>query len=319
MHWLVTAKGLEENCDLARLHQALRTKRGPLWLDIEAPKKADFDLLSSGFGIHALTIEDIHQGGQRPKWEDYPGYTFLVLMAMEWTKQGVALEEQYLCISPTWVVSIHQQANPALGEVRRRLGLDPSLTQGKSMFLTYMVTEAIVDSAFPALDAIDDEVDQLEDRLVTTADQKDLAQITELKHSVTDLRRILGAQRDSFQRLVSQSLDPNQPDAALYFRDVYDHLVRQYETVDSLRDLLSGAMDTYLSTVSNRLNGTMKTLTVMASLFLPLTFLTGFFGMNFGYLTGVVQPSGAAFAGGILIMVGSLVIQIYLFRRRRWV
>jgi Mg2+ and Co2+ transporter CorA len=169
MHWLVTAKGLEENCDLARLHQALRTKRGPLWLDIEAPKKADFDLLSSGFGIHALTIEDIHQGGQRPKWEDYPGYTFLVLMAMEWTKQGVALEEQYLCISPTWVVSIHQQANPALGEVRRRLGLDPSLTQGKSMFLTYMVTEAIVDSAFPALDAIDDEVDQLEDRLVTTA------------------------------------------------------------------------------------------------------------------------------------------------------
>ena len=136
---------------------------------------------------------------------------------------------------------------------------------------------------------------------------------------MTDLRRILGAQRDSFQRLVSQSLDPNQPDAALYFRDVYDHLVRQYETVDSLRDLLSGAMDTYLSTVSNRLNGTMKTLTVMASLFLPLTFLTGFFGMNFGYLTGVVQPSGAAFAGGILIMVGSLVIQIYLFRRRRWV
>ncbi|MGC1184652.1 MAG: CorA family divalent cation transporter, partial [Candidatus Dormiibacterota bacterium] len=153
----------------------------------------------------------------------------------------------------------------------------------------------------------------------TTADQKDLAQITALKHSVTDLRRILGAQRDSFQRLVTQSLDPSQPDDSLYFRDVYDHLVRQYETVDSLRDLLSGAMDTYLSTVSNRLNGTMKTLTVMASLFLPLTFVTGFFCMNFAYLTGVVTRSGWAFAGGIILMVSSLVIQLYLFRRRHWI
>ncbi|MGC1185691.1 MAG: CorA family divalent cation transporter, partial [Candidatus Dormiibacterota bacterium] len=208
MHWLVTGKGLEKDCDLSRLKQALRAKRGVLWLDIEAPKKADFELLSSGFGIHALTIEDIKQGGQRPKWEDYPGYTFLVLMAVEWKKQEIELEEQFLCISPNWVVTIHQKPNAALDEVRRRLGTDLTLTQGRAMFLTYMVTEAIVDSAFPALDAIDEEVDQLEDRLVTTADQKDLAQITALKHSVTDLRRILGAQRDSFQRLVTQSLDP---------------------------------------------------------------------------------------------------------------
>jgi magnesium transporter len=319
MHWLVTGKGLEGNCDLTRLKAELRAKRGPLWLDIESPQAPDYQLLESGFGIHQLTIEDIRHGGQRPKWEDYPGYQFLVLVAVEWSKKAVALREQYLCISPAWIVSIHQEANPSLGEVRRRLGVDATLTQGKSVFLTYMVTEAIVDSAFPALDAIDDEVDALEDRLVTTAGQADLAQITSLKHVVTDLRRILGAQRDSFQQLVTQSLDPTAPDASLYFRDVYDHLVRQYETVDSLRDLLSGAMDTYLSTVSNRLNGTMKTLTVMASLFLPLTFLTGFFGMNFGYLTGVVQPSGAAFAGGIVLMIGSMVIQLYLFRRRRWI
>ncbi len=319
MHWLSTAKGLEENCDLGRLKQALRATRGPLWLDIQAPKAADFELLESGFGIHELTIEDMRHGGQRPKWEDYPGYVFLVLVHIEWSKKQVLLHQQYLCISPMWVVTVHADANPALGEVRRRLGVDSTLTQGKPMFLTYMVTQAIVDSAFPALEAIDEEVDALEDRLVTIANQEDLARITTLKHTITDLRRILGAQRDSFQRLVTQALDPTDTDSSLYFRDVYDHLVRQYETVDSLRDLLSGAMDTYLSTVSNRLNGTVKTLTVMASLFLPLTFLTGFFGMNFGYLTRVVQPSGPAFAGGILLMVMSLVIQLYLFRRRHWI
>lgn len=319
MHWLVTGSGLEENCDLARLKQALSAKPGPLWLDIESPKAADFELLESGFGVHKLTIEDMRQGDQRPKWEDYPGYVFLVLVAMDWSKQRMKLHRHYLCISPTWVVSVHHHPDAALGEVRRRLGVDSSLTQGSSMLLTYMVTEGIVDSAFPALDSIDEEVDALEDRLVTVASQSDLAQITTLKHTITDLRRTLGAQRDAFQRMVTQSLHPEDSDSALYFRDVYDHLVRQYETVDSLRDLLSGAMDTYLSTVSNRLNGTVKTLTVMASLFLPLTFLTGFFGMNFGYLTGVVQPTGVAFAGGILLMVLSLAIQLYLFKRRRWI
>ncbi|HEY6538682.1 MAG TPA: magnesium transporter CorA family protein [Candidatus Dormibacteraeota bacterium] len=319
MHWLVTGKGQEENCDLARLKQALRAKQGPLWLDIEAPKPADFELLRDGFGIHRLTIEDIQQGGQRPKWEDYPGYVFLVLVALEWKKQAAVLQEQYLCISPRWIISLHQKPNPGLAEVRRRLEVDPALAQGRPMFVTYLVTGAIVDSAFPALEGIDEEVDALEDRLVTTATQRDLPRITRLKHSVTDLRRILGAQRDSFQRLVTQSLDPAAPEASLYFRDIYDHLVRQYETVDSLRDLLSGAMDTYLSTVSNRLNGTMKTLTVMASLFLPLTFLTGFFGMNFAYLIRVLEPSGLAFIGAIVLMVLSLVLQLYLFRRRNWI
>jgi magnesium transporter len=319
MRWLVTQQGVEEKFDLARVKRALSDKSGPLWLDILAPTSADFELLEAGFGIHELTVEDMSHGHQRPKWEDYPGYVFLVLVSVYWQKRQLVLHQHNLCIAPAWVVSVHQEVNPELGGLRKRLGIDSSLTKGSSMFLTYLVTDAIVDCVFPVLDAIDEDVDALEDRLVTTATQPDLAEITTLKHSVSDLRRTLGAQRDALQRLVTQSLQPGQDDSALYFRDVYDHLVRQYETVDSLRDLLSGAMDTYLSTVSNRLNGTMKTLTVVASLFLPLTFLTGFFGMNFAYLTGVVQPSGIAFFGGITLMIGSLVIQLYLFKQRRWI
>ena len=117
-----------------------------------------------------------------------------------------------------------------------------------------------------------------------------------MKHSAVEMRRILGAQRDMFQRLVTLSLEPDRETTA-YYRDVYDHIIRQYETVDSLRDLLTGAMDVYLSTVSNRLNMTVKALTVVASLFLPLTFLTGFFGMNFGWLVsriGTFTPSPSA-------------------------
>jgi magnesium transporter len=134
---------------------------------------------------------------------------------------------------------------------------------------------------------------------------------------VAELRRVLGPQRDVFQRLLSHSLDHSEGDLPLYWRDVYEDLVRQYEQADSLRDLLTGAMDVYLSTVSNRLNGTMMQLTVIASVFLPLTFLTGFFGMNFGFL--VARISGvAAFAVGVSIMAATLLLQLFLFWRRGW-
>ncbi|MGH7609644.1 MAG: magnesium transporter CorA family protein, partial [Candidatus Dormibacteria bacterium] len=297
MRWLASGKGVSAEPAAAELGRALGRSGGPAWLDVQDPDAADFELISSRLGIHPLTVEDMHHQGQRPKWEEYQGYVFVVLVTPIWSGGAVVAKEQHLCISRSWVLSVHWGEAPWLEELRRRLGADPTLCRGSSSFLTYLVTEAIVDAAFPVLDRLDEQVDGLSDRLVTLATQRDLAEITGMRHSVTDLRRTLGAQRDCFQRMVTQSLGTGAGEADLYFRDVYDHLVRQYETIDSLRDLLAGAMDTYLSTVSNRLNGTMKTLTVVASLFLPLTFLTGFFGMNFAYETGVVQLSGAAFAG----------------------
>jgi magnesium transporter len=129
----------------------------------------------------------------------------------------------------------------------------------------------------------------------------------------------LGAQRDVFQRLTTHGIHLQQQDMTLYYRDVYDHIVRQYETVDSLRDLLTSTMDVYLSTVSNRLNQTTKALTVVASLFLPLSFLTGFYGMNFSYLTSVLETPYAAFALGVGTMLIATAIQLYLFRRRGWI
>jgi magnesium transporter len=136
---------------------------------------------------------------------------------------------------------------------------------------------------------------------------------------VVELRRLLGGQRDVFQALITHGIHLQQADMTLYYRDVFDHIVRQYETVDSLRDLLTSAMDVYLSTVSNRLNQTTKALTVVASLFLPLSFLTGFYGMNFSYLTQVLESPYIAFAVGVVTMLIATGIQLYLFRRRGWI
>jgi magnesium transporter len=183
-----------------------------------------------------------------------------------------------------------------------------------------MVIDVLIDATFPALEKLDDTVDALEDEITAKASRDSLNRIYHLKHAVTDLRKFLGAQREVFQRLITHGIHVQQQDMTLYYRDVYDHIVRQYETVDGLRDLLTSAMDVYLSTVSNRLNQTTTALAVIASLFLPLSFLTGFYGMNFTYLTTVLEvPTWTFWGVGIGTMATATAIQLFLFRRRGWI
>src|SRR2546427_524119 len=158
-----------------------------------------------------------------------------------------------------------------------------------------------------------------DDDIKQKASPESLNRIYHLKSQVTEMRRFLGAQRDVFQRLITHGIHLQQQDMTLYYRDVYDHIVRQYETVDSVRDLLTSAMDVYLSTVSNRLNQTVKALTVIASLFLPLSFLTGFYGMNFALLVSVLEAPYVAFFIGVGTMVLAIGFQLFLFRRRGWI
>ena len=289
------------------------------WLDIEAPDDADFKLLEETFKFHPLTIEDIKHQQQRPKVDEYPDYNFTVIFQILWEADQVLMREHHLYVGPTYLVTVHKEPSPALSEVHDRIARSPDLTKGQPAFLTYMVIDALVDSTFPALAQLDDSVDELEDDIIAKATTELLDRIYHLKHSVVEVRRLLGGQRDVFQSLITHGIHLQQADMTLYYRDVFDHIVRQYETVDALRDLLTSAMDVYLSTVSNRLNQTTKALTVIASLFLPLSFLTGFYGMNFTYLTQVLETPYAAFAAGLATMLIATAIQLWLFRRRGWI
>jgi magnesium transporter len=288
------------------------------WLDVEAPSEEDYQLLESAFHFHPLAIEDVKHQKQRPKLEEYPGYVFGVMFVADWSDDGIRFREIDLFLAHDYLVTVHHQATPELSELRQRIETTPGLTRGSIQFVTYLVIDRLVDTMFEVLDHLDEEIDELEDRVVDIATPNVLSRITELKHQVTELRRILGAERDMFQRLTSHAGSSADPELALYYRDVYDHLVRQYEEIDSLRDLLSSAMDVYLSVVSNRLNVTVKQLTVVASLFLPLTFLTGFFGMNFATLVGQLA-SPTAFGLAVALMIFSVVAQLYLFRTRGWI
>jgi magnesium transporter len=320
MRTLVTTKGRSLATDDAHVARSFNvcTAEG-LWLDIEAPDDDDYRLLEETFKFHPLTIEDIRHQNQRPKVDDYPDYNFVVIFAAEWRDGAVASLEHHLYVGASYLITVHQEPAPVLRQLEERIAKSPELTNGQPAFLTYLVVDALVDATFPVLEQLDETVDQLEDEITIKASESSLNSIYRLKHEVTDLRRFLGAQRDVFQRLITHGIHLQQQDLTLYYRDVYDHIVRQYETVDSLRDLLTSAMDVYLSTVSNRLNATMKQLTVIASLFLPLSFLTGFFGMNFAYLTGPLEMPYISFFVGVAIMLAVTLMQIYLFRRSRWI
>ena len=289
------------------------------WLDIEAPDESDYELLEHTFKFHPLTIEDIRHQNQRPKVDEYPDYNFTVIFLAVWENDEIALREHHLYVGAHYLITVHHEPSAELKELQERIHKSPDLTHGKPAFLTYLAIDALVDTTFPVLEKLDDEVDVLEDEITAKATQDSLQRIYHLKHTVTELRRFLGAQRDVFQALITHGIHLQQQDMTLYYRDVYDHIVRQYETADSLRDLLSSAMDVYLSTVSNRLNHTTKALTVIASLFLPLSFLTGFYGMNFAYLVTVLETPTAAFLLGIGTMVIAILIQLYFFRRRGWI
>jgi magnesium transporter len=320
MRTLLTTAGRVDSTDIASITRCFTDahKEG-LWLDIESPDAGDFKLLEETFKFHPLTIEDIQHQNQRPKIDEYPDYNFAVIFQADWLGDDVAFREHHLFVGPHYLITVHAEPSSVLAALKDRIAKSPALTKGQPAFLTYFVIDTLVDATFPALEQVDETVDQMEDEIVAKASPESLNRIYHLKHSVTELRRFLGAQRDVFQRLTTHGVHLQQQDMTLYYRDVYDHIVRQYETVDSLRDLLTSAMDVYLSTVSNRLNETTKALTVIASLFLPLSFLTGFYGMNFAYLTTVLETPYLALAVGVGTMLIATAIQLYFFRRRGWI
>ena len=289
------------------------------WLDIEAPDDEDYQMLEHTFKFHPLAIEDVRNQDQRPKVDEYADYNFAVIFQADWQDDEVGMHEHHLFVGPNYLVSVHLDPTQALDTLQHRIKESPELTKGQPAFLTYLVIDALVDATFPALERLDDTVDALEDEITAKASSQQLNRIYHLKHAVTDLRKFLGAQREVFQRLITHGIHLQQQDMTLYYRDVYDHIVRQYETVDGLRDLLTSAMDVYLSTVSNRLNQTTTTLAVIASVFLPLSFLTGFYGMNFTYLTQVLEIPYWTFWVGLGTMIASILVQLYLFRRRGWI
>jgi magnesium transporter len=287
------------------------------WLDLDRPTANDFQILRDVFKFHPLAIEDSEQFSQRAKLDEYDDFVFIVVYGA--TPDDDRLVEVHCFYSERFLITVHHDDCPVLAEIRRRYQQREKHIEQPALLL-YRVVDGLVDSFFPVLAAFDDRIDELEDAIFLEADDDQLQEIFKMKRLLVGMRKGVSPQRDAFARLAGgiAELPGFEKEDERYFRDIYDHLIRISDLIDSYRDLLTGAMDVYLSTVSNRLNSVMKQLTIIATVFLPLTWLTGFFGQNFGFMVDEVGGWEMFVGLGVVSELLVLAALLLFFRRRGW-
>ena len=294
----------------------LRGRGEFFWLDLHDPSKEDLAAIDELFGLNPLAHRQLRARGQRAKLYLYGDHALMVFWGVSTGEARESVVEVHLVISGDGIVTVRNRACPALHSLREELTTGES---GAEQFVLCRILDALTDAFFPVLGRLDDEIDSLEDEVLVQPTDEQLQRIAQFKRDLAGLRRIIGPERDLFLRATEdlERIPGFEPATRDYFRDLEDHLIRLTDTVDSYRDLLTAAMDVYLSTVSNRLNVVMERLTIVATIFLPLTLLTGFFGMNFGWLVRHIATPWTFWAFGVAgSLLSSLMIVLWIRRNR---
>jgi magnesium transporter len=287
------------------------------WLDLDRPDSTDFKILRDVFRFHPLAVDDSEHFSQRAKIDDYDDFVFLVVYGA--VPDVDRLVEVHCFYSERFLITVHHDDCPAFTEIRRRYAKRQGPIERPSLLL-YRIVDGLVDSFFPILADFDDRIDELENAIFAKPNDRQLQEIFQMKRLLVGMRKAITPQRDTFAGLMGgvAELPGLAEEDERYFRDVYDHLIRISDLIDSYRDLLTGAMDVYLSTVSNRLNSVMKQLAVIATIFLPLSWLTGFFGQNFAFQVRHIAGWGAFVGLGLGTELVALAILLVMFKRRGW-
>jgi magnesium transporter len=296
---------------------------GFFWLDLDDASQDGTvaELLGVHFKFHPLAVAAAEKFAVRPRFDDYDDFVYLAARGADPQDTGQA--EVHCFWTDRYIVTVHRGDCPAVQSVRDRMGQHHVGANNASpqIVIVYLIMNALVDGFFPVLNDFDDKIDALEDDILKQPTEEQLGVLFDMKRSLMNLRKVIAPQRDMMAGINAGVSDvPGMTDeAARYFRDLYDHLIRLADLVDSYRDLLSSVMDTHLSTVSNRLNLVMKQLAIIATVFLPLSWLTGFFGQNFSFLVNHLLTRTWTFyvigLGTEIIAVGLLFM---LFKRRGW-
>lgn len=288
------------------------------WIDLSAHDQSELELLAERFGFHPLTLEDCAHFDQRAKLEEYGDYLFIVMHGLYCPgtdPRELEPLELHAFLGKGYLITVHEKPIAALDAAWRRALGDAGLGRRGADFLYYLVIDAVVDTNFAHLDRLADALDEIEDAVLERPDRDDLAHIFALKRTLVTMRKTLSPQRDVLAILAKRGNAQISDRTSLYFRDVYDHLVRIYESIDAARDLLGNALDVYLSMVGQRTNEIMKSLTLLSAIFLPLTFVTGFFGQNFAHMPFDSDPLMWTMVAACAALPASMLVW---FKSRKW-
>jgi magnesium transporter len=313
------AGGVERDLMPARLVAALEVG-GELWVDIEATARHQHALLEKVFHFHPLAIEDTLTPKTRVKLEEYPEYLFLVVPGVRFDDAtpdpyDIETTNLYCFLGHTYLVTVHSGPARAVAEVQERLERGSEvLGRGVAMVL-HGVMDAAVDHYLP--DQVDLIVDQLEERVFGKRDTHSIEEVFKVRRLIVQLRRHLAPLREVLSALTNRPHPCIAPASQVYFRDVYDHTIRIVESVEAFRDLLATVLDIHLTQASNQMNQVMKSLSVVATLSLPLVVLAGVFGMNFESLPLIHHPWGFAWAIGLMALLAGAMF--WVLRKRGWI
>jgi len=309
-----TVTDVEEAC-------SFRNKSSVMWLNIDGVHQPEIiEQVGQSFGLHPLVAEDIASTGQRPKLEDFDDYIFIVLRMLRFdsAEDEAKTEQMSIILGRDFVISFQEREGDVFDNIRERLKSNKGrIRKLGTDYLAYSLIDSIVDNYFVVLEKLGETIEDIEDRLVTNPTSETLKTIHDLKREIIFLRKSVWPLREVVNRLERSESPLINKSTFVYLRDVYDHTIQIMDAVETFRDMLSGMLDIYLSSVSNRMNEVMKVLTVIATIFIPLTFVAGIYGMNFKYMPELEQTWSYPMVL-ILMLVVALLMVVY-FRRRKWV
>ncbi len=271
------------------------------------------------FGIDMLTQEDILNTMQRPKIEEYEDHMVVILKMLTYDKERseVMSEQISVILGKNYLISFQEQPGDVFDPVRKRIKSGrKKINQGNTDYLLYTLIDSVVDNYFLVMEQIADEIEQMEDRILNNPGQGMLQEIQRLRKEIIYLRKAVWPLREILSSILRGGNKLIKESTYIFFRDIYDHTIQVIETSETFRDLVAGLQELYLSTVSNSMNQVMKVLTIIATIFIPLTFIAGIYGMNFEFMPELKWKAGYFIIWGIMILVG-IGMGIY-FKRKKW-
>ena len=299
----------------------LKNEKTVTWIDVDLVHQVELvEKIGECFGFHPLVLEDILNTDQRPKLEDFGDYLFVVLrmLGSNGHNNGIVSEQVSIIVGPNYVISLQEREMDVFDSIRERIRTSKGrMRKLGADYLAYTLLDAIIDNYFVVLEKLGERIEDLEEQLVANPTPAVLHSIHKLKRDMIQIRKSVWPLREVIAALERGESSLISEPTRVYLRDVYDHTIQVIDTLETFRDMVSGMLDIYLSSVSNRLNEVMKVLTIIATIFIPLTFIVGVYGMNFKYMPELEWHWG--YPAVMLIMLAIGLCMLVFFRKKRWI
>lgn len=309
-----------EDPDLMEL-ESLKAEPGNLWVNLDGLHETErVHAVGSCFDVHQLVLEDILDTTERPKTEDFDEYLVIIMKMLDYDHKTdeISSRQLSLVIGNRFLLSFQEGGDNTFEPVKQRLRTENGRARRSGPdYLAYCMADLVVDNYFVILDKVAERIELLEENLVRNPAAGTLKTIHSLKTDLIFLRRSLWPMREAVNRLINEESLLIKDSTRPYLRDIFDHTIHAVDTMETFRDMVSGMLDIYLSSVSNKLNEIMKVLTIIATIFIPLTFLVGWYGMNFKHMPELDSPWG--YPSVILVALAIVVGMLVFFRRKKWI